>query len=421
VGGGVAGLVTARRLALEGVRVVVLEAGDRLGGQVQQHTMSGVALDAAAESFATRDGTVATLLGELGLGEDIVLPLAAPAWVHRMDGSAAPLPATGVLGIPGTPLARDVIRAVGLRSALRARWDAVLPARVGADATTLGALVRARMGSGVTDDLVAPVVRGVHSRTPDDLPVEIASPRLRALLAEHGSLAAAVRAVRAAAPAGSQVAGIRGGVFRLVDALVADCVRLGVRLETGVRVDSVTADRVCAAGRSYRGRVVLAASDPIGPARATRHLTVVTLVLNAPSLDSAPRGTGVLVAPGAPDVTARALTHSSAKWRWVADALPGRQVVRLSYDGVPSDPIEAAHHDAEVLLRVSLEAPVDADALAVHRPVAAQRQPRTDGVLEVGEASTGTGLAAVISGSEKVARMLISDSRSTTTSERMEQ
>jgi oxygen-dependent protoporphyrinogen oxidase len=54
-------------------------------------------------------------------------------------------------------------------------------------------------------------------------------------------------------------------------------------------------------------------------------------VLDAPELDAAPRGTGVLVAGGTPGVTAKALTHSSAKWGWLADAAAGRHVVRLSY------------------------------------------------------------------------------------------
>lgn len=421
VGGGVAGLVAARRLALRGRSVQLLEARSLLGGQVQRHTLDAVVLDAAAESFATRGGIVATLLGDLGMAEDVVLPDAASAWVFRTDGSAAPLPATGVLGIPGHPLAPDVVRAIGLRAALRACADAVLPARVGADTDNLGALVRARMGRGVVDDLVAPVVRGIHSRHPDDMPVETASPRLRGLLAEHGSLAAAVRSVRAAAPAGSQVAGIRGGMFRLVDALKADCERLGVRIETGVRVEGVEPGGVSAGGRTLTGQVVLAASDPTQPAPERRRLTLVTLVLDAPALDAAPRGTGVLVAAGAPGVTARALTHMSAKWAWVADALPGSHVVRLSYDGDPADAVRTAMHDAEVLLGAPVGRLVDADSVAVWRPVPIRRGPRADGVHDIGEATAGTGLAAVIDSAERAAQTLLGDSRSPETRDRMVQ
>ena len=117
VGGGVAGLVTARRLAIAGESVTVLEAGDRFGGIVASHTVGGVVLDSGAESYATRGGTVEALATGLGLGPDIVAPLASPAWLYRADGRALPLPATSVLGIPGVPLAADVIAVVGLRDA----------------------------------------------------------------------------------------------------------------------------------------------------------------------------------------------------------------------------------------------------------------------------------------------------------------
>ncbi|MGV3713768.1 NAD(P)-binding protein, partial [Pseudolysinimonas sp.] len=74
VGGGVAGLVVARRLALAGRPVRILEASDRLGGQLAPQTIAGVQLDAAAESFATRGGGVQPLLTELGLADDVVSP-----------------------------------------------------------------------------------------------------------------------------------------------------------------------------------------------------------------------------------------------------------------------------------------------------------------------------------------------------------
>ena len=402
VGGGVAGLVAARRLALNGGNVTVLESADRLGGQVWRHRLGGVELDAGADSFATRDGTVSRLLTDLGMSDRLVLPRPAPAWVHRDDGSAAPLPATGLLGIPGDPLAADVIRSIGLPAAIRARADAVLPARIGADAATLGELVRRRMGRGVLEGLVAPVVRGVHSRHPDDVATDAASPRLRALLHEKGSLAAAVRAVRAQSPAGSQVAGVEGGIFRLVDELAAACERLGVAIRTSTAVGGIRPDGVTADGREVRGRVLLAAPDPADSPCPHRRLTLVTLVVVAPQLDSAPRGTGVLVSADAPGVTARALTHLSAKWQWIADALPGRHALRLSYDGDPADAISTARHDAEVLLGVGIDRVLDADSLAMRRPSGASAEERTD-VAVIGESVSGTGLAAVIARAERVA------------------
>jgi oxygen-dependent protoporphyrinogen oxidase len=400
LGGGVGGLVAARRLALEGLSVTLVERSDTLGGQVARQRVAGVDLDAAAESFATRGREVQALLHELGLAGDIVTPRPSPAWLHRADGTAVPLPATGVMGIPGHPLAADVIHAIGLRGAWRARLDTLLPGSRGADAASLGELVRVRMGPAVAEGLVAPVVRGVHSTEIDALPVERAHPRLRTELRERGSLAAAVRALRAAAPAGAQVAGIRGGMFRLVDALAADCARLGVEIELGADVEAAPPHGGTVGGRRRSGLIVTAHAP--GADTADRQVTLVTLVVEAPALDDAPRGTGVLVAPGAPRVRARALTHLTAKWSWVADALPGRHALRLSYDGVPDDAIALATADAGILLGTKIERVIDATRHTWARGAAVVDPPPGS----VGESAAGTGLAAVVAHADRTAREL---------------
>lgn len=399
VGGGVAGLVVARRLALAGRPVRILEASDRLGGQLAPQTIAGVQLDAAAESFATRGGGVQPLLTELGLADDVVSPEPGSAWVQRARGGAVPLPTAGLLGIPADPRDPGVVEALGPRGALRAQGDELLAPSVGSDAATLGELVTARMGEAVLETLVAPVVRGVYSREARDLPVDEANPRLRAALAEHGTLAAAVRALRATAPAGSLVAGLCGGMFRLADALAADVARLGVEVEFGTRVTEVPDGAVLAAPRA--------------PGRS---VTLVTLVLDAPALDGARRGSGLLVAEGSA-VLARALTHLSAKWAWVADALPGRHALRLSYDAAPSDPVATAVLDASTMFGVELPEPADATVRTWERPA-----PDRDGFAgpRVGEPVAGTGLASVIPHAEAVAAQLLDDSTRASGQGRME-
>ena len=92
VGGGIAGLVVARRLAMAGRSVTLLEASDRLGGTVARHTVGGIDLDAGAESFSVRGGTVAALAREIGLGADIVEPAQGGAWLQPVAGPPVPLP-----------------------------------------------------------------------------------------------------------------------------------------------------------------------------------------------------------------------------------------------------------------------------------------------------------------------------------------
>jgi oxygen-dependent protoporphyrinogen oxidase len=407
VGAGIAGLVAARALVLGGREVVVLEASDRAGGQVARHTVGGLELDAGAESFATRGGIVAGLADRLGLGDEIVAPAALPAWLYRADGTAMPLPATSLLGIPSVPLAQDVIDAIGMRGAARAAVDLLLPSTVGAKSATIGELVRRRMGSAVLDRLVAPVMRGVHSANPDDLPLDRAAPGLRSALSREGSLSHAVASLRERSPAGSQVAGIRGGVVVLVDRLLADLERFGVPVRLGVTVDEVGPGQLRVDGEVLHGEVLVAAPGVAADRAPGRMISLVTLVVDQPELAAAPRGTGLLVELGAPGVAARALTHLTAKWPWIAERAGGLHALRLSYDGDTAD-IETAVADAGILLGIPLNRPVDAAVVTWERAV-----PRThavDGMHYVGEAGSGTGLAAVIAQAQSEAERLLGNS-----------
>jgi oxygen-dependent protoporphyrinogen oxidase len=399
VGGGVAGLVIARRLAASGRTVTLYEATDRLGGAVAQHSVAGIDLDAGAESFAVRGGIVAALAIELGLGPDLVEPRPGPAWLQPATGRPVPMPQTSLLGIPARPLAADVIAAVGLPTAMRAQLDVYLkPVRL-RDATRLGALVRARMGGGMVDKLVAPVVRGVHSMHPDDLELDRAAPGLRAALDRHGSLAAAVGEIRASQTPGSAVAGIRGGVHRLVTRLAAELEALGAAVRLGERVDDL--------GR-LPGTVIAAAPGLIGPAAPGRRVVLATLVVEQSELDAAPRGSGLLVAEGAHGIRARALTHATAKWEWLRERAGDRHVLRLSYDDEPTDLAETARADAESLLGVPLPATsvVGFARAAWLRPAGVDVP---DGVVIVGETVAGSGLAGIVSHANQQADRLLAD------------
>ena len=511
IGGGAAGLVAARETARPGFGVTVLEERQELGGSVARHEVAGIQLDAGAESFATRGGHVAELLEELGLTDDVVSPLAAGAWL-QLPGRAVPMPKAGLLGIPSSPLASDVIAAIGWGGAFRAYLDRLMPVLKIGEERNLGVLVRRRMGESVLQNLVAPVTTGVYSASPDELDVAVAAPGLNAAITRTGSLSGGVSILRENAKAGSAVGGLVGGMTRLIDVLAADARARGAVLRTGSKVvglrpggedASAEADRsgngsgaqehasradtealaasVDAAFGDARGESVstAAAQPPRRPgrwlvqladgetldadvvlvaapaeaalpllARASDSLTslaelnwpnpstvdIVTLVVDDSRLDSAPRGTGMLVAEtvSQSQVAAKALTHVTAKWQWVAQQLPaGRHVLRLSYGraGSPS-PLAGmdeqgirlrAIADASTLLNIPLaeSSVVGSDAVRWTNapPVAAQGQrERIDRVrsavegvegLEVtGSWLTGTGLASVVPDARKAAERI---------------
>ncbi|MFC7878138.1 protoporphyrinogen/coproporphyrinogen oxidase [Isoptericola sp. NPDC057391] len=470
VGGGIGGLVAARTLVHRGLQVVLLEASDRVGGPVRGGAFGSlpVRLDLGAESFAARGTAVTDLAEELGL--EVVSPAPLSAWGYAA-GRAFPLPKAGVLGIPSVPWAADVRRAIGWPGVARAAWDRLLP-RFVADTTDLGSLVRSRLGRRVADRLVAPVATGVHSAPLDRLDVAAVAPGLLDAFARTASLSRAVGELRAAAPAGSAVRGVDGGIHAIVEALTGEiaasaeefadsprtdatgpihaAVRVGQQVDGVQRVgadwqvtttvgDTVRAPRlvvttphvapllapwVAAPGQAAPGAVPVPTPEP------GADIWLATLLLDAPELDDAPRGSGLLVAPdaegaggsgvaGTAGVRAKALTHATAKWPWLADRVraaagPGVHVVRLSYGriGTATEPpsAEQAARDASALLGVDLTDRVRDHLLqrwdgSLPPPTPAYRAQvgsftaavgHTPGLAVTGGWVAGTGLAAIV-------------------------
>ncbi|ALX65817.1 protoporphyrinogen/coproporphyrinogen oxidase [Microbacterium sp. XT11] len=193
-------------------------------------------------------------------------------------------------------------------------------------------------------------------------------------------------------------------------------------LPTGPANETFSADAVVVAVDETTARRLLASVVPALAATAEAEapqIEIVTLLLHAPQLDGAPRGTGVLTVPGSH--TAKALTHSSVKWRWVADAAGGRHVVRVSF-GAQGEPAATAALDDEAATRLAvreasalLGVALDRDAvIASHRARFVQSQPASiigaaerraaardavhsvPGLAAVGAWLAGTGLAQVI-------------------------
>ncbi|MGO4488829.1 protoporphyrinogen/coproporphyrinogen oxidase [Microbacterium sp. 2RAF4] len=290
----------------------------------------------------------------------------------------------------------------------------------------------------------------------------------RASMTVSEAEAAAPAAPVVAKAPGAAVEGLSGGMSTLIDALAADLKRLDADVRTGVRVRSlrktgatwsVEAESAADVDRDDEAALKDVAADegvaaePVPPviqeldadaviiatpeptargllasvipdlqkteAAASPEIEIVTLLLDAPEIASAPRGTGVLTVPGSH--TAKALTHSTAKWGWVGAAAGSREIVRVSFgaQGEPaatarlSDEAAAAlaRSEAAALLGVAIAPEA---VIASHRGRFVQSQPASiigsgarraaaraaieavPGVAVVGAWLAGTGLAQVI-------------------------
>lgn len=437
VGGGVAGLTVAHDLAKRGYRVLLLEASERLGGVVARLELDGLELDAGAESFAVRGGGVAELLADLGMADDIVDPAPGGAWL-RLAGRSVPLPAATLLGIPSQPLARDVIAAIGIRGALRAWLDRVMPlVKIGKD-RALGPLVTRRMGRAVLERLVAPISGGVYSSDARNLDVALVAPGLNEAMSRAGSLSGGVaQLVGEGARPGSAVQGIRGGMHRLPAALAAAASKRRVEIRTEAAVTSIARTErgwsVESGGAQHEASSLVLAVPAAAAAKLLADIPgfevqgidapgasveLITLVVDRQAVDEAHPGSGALVSESA-GLAAKALTHASAKWPWLAEAAGDRAVVRVSYGRLGEPPATAgldddaafalARAEASTILGVALPEPRAAARVRWQQaqPTSVlgtrERQQRVRAAVEtqptleiVGAWIAGTGLAQVI-------------------------
>ncbi len=103
VGAGITGLAAAfewRRRRPDD-EIVVLEAGDRIGGKLHRVELAGHWYDTGPEAVLARVPEAVRLVEALGLGDRLVAPATTQASVVLPDGRF-PLPAGTVLGVPAS-------------------------------------------------------------------------------------------------------------------------------------------------------------------------------------------------------------------------------------------------------------------------------------------------------------------------------
>lgn len=377
IGGGAAGLVAALECAKIGMRVTLLEAGDRLGGSIASAEIDGETVDVAGDGFRLARGALADLIDELGLQGEVVRARPGDTWVAGPHG-VAPLPTASMLGIPANPFDDRTRAIIGWSGVWRAYIDRLRPPLTIGTERSLGALVRTRLGARVVDRMVAPLTYGVHGLSPELVDVDSALRGLNTALTRTGSLTGAVSQQLPDAGAPESRATLRGGMSTFVEALRARLVDLDVDIRMAApvtridRIDggwSVTAapageesdetgpilaHAVIVATPERHARALLAPHLPEldEPSISPDDIDVVTLLLDAPALDARPRGHAVYAVPrpGA----ASAVVHATATWPHE----PGQpHVVRVTLpatDDTDAAAVTAATEAARDLLGVDL-------------------------------------------------------------------
>lgn len=247
VGGGIAGLTCARRLAAlardehRPLDLTILEASTRTGGVITTERRDGFLVEGGPDCFISEKPWAVDLCRELGLEGEIIgtNPNGRRSFV-LCGGRVLPIPEGYQLMAPGRILPFATTPVLTIRGKLRACLDLLLPRGPEQADESLASFVRRRFGDEVLERMAQPLIGGIYNADPEVLSLRATMPRFIEMERKHRSIILALLRGRRQAASRSGVSGaryslfvtLRDGLQQLVDRLAADLPAGCVRLET---------------------------------------------------------------------------------------------------------------------------------------------------------------------------------------------
>jgi oxygen-dependent protoporphyrinogen oxidase len=228
IGGGISGLICAHRLQLRGRNVLLLEESERAGGVIGTVRQDGFQFELGPQSFLS-NATLLELISSLGLdGELLHADSKAPRYV-LVGGKLQKVP----LGPPDL-LGTSLLSIATKLRLLSEPWRRSKPPK---DDESMAAFVRRKFGEDLLENLVGPLVSGIHAGDPERLSLRSAFPAVHQWELQYGSVLRG--AMKSRPPKGSPRAGLcsfREGMGTLVRRLAE---ALGEALSLGTRVEQI--------------------------------------------------------------------------------------------------------------------------------------------------------------------------------------
>jgi oxygen-dependent protoporphyrinogen oxidase len=221
IGGGIAGLAAAHRLAVlahkngRPLSIVLLEAGDRLGGTIMTYNLQNMIIDLGPDMFLADKPAVMELINELGLSHRMVAPNKKHqrTFVARGD-KLYPLPSGFFMMAPTQMLPFVTSDLFSTSGKLRILKDLVIPPAPEESDESLTQFVERRLGHEALERVIQPLVGGIYTGDPDKLSVKAALPRIWNLEKKYGSL---IRGLASTAGKKQGESGARYGLFASFD------------------------------------------------------------------------------------------------------------------------------------------------------------------------------------------------------------
>ena len=231
IGAGLTGLTAAYRLKQRGVRVVIYEAADRIGGAVKSERRSGYLAELGPNSLSPPTPAVDALLDELGLESRKVnaSPLAQHRYIVRRGR---------LVRLPTTPAELLTSRLLSNGAKLAIFGEPLVEAGDSPVDESVAAFVRRRFNQEVLDYIANPFVAGTFGGDPEQLSIRHAMPQLQVLERAHGSVMKAyMKTMKSRREAGRDV-GRAGGPVSFQDGLQEIPDAFGRELMADVRLRS---------------------------------------------------------------------------------------------------------------------------------------------------------------------------------------
>jgi protoporphyrinogen/coproporphyrinogen III oxidase len=218
IGAGITGLTAAYRLKQRGNRVVVYEAGDRIGGVIKSERRNGYLAELGPNSLSAPSTGVAALLADLGLEKRRITahPEAGIRYVVRRGR---------LVRVPMSPPELLTSRLFSNTAKLAIFGEPLIEATDSSVDESVAAFIRRRFNQEVVDYLANPFVAGTFAGDPEQLSLRHAMPQLQALERTQGSLIKAFVQMSKSRRAGGQsgdssaMTSFPEGLQELVDAL----------------------------------------------------------------------------------------------------------------------------------------------------------------------------------------------------------
>ena len=369
VGGGIAGLAAAHRLAEldPAIELTLLESTDRLGGILRTDSRGGFLVEQGADSFITTLPWGIDLCKRIGIESELIRTdgrLRRTYVVRR--GKLLPVPRGFLLMSPSRlwPMLASSVLSVRGKSRLLA--ERFVPRRRGTSDESLASFARRRLGHEVYERLVQPLVAGIYSADPERLSLAATMPRFIEAERRHGSLIRAARRDGSTSEAAdpdssgarySQFVAPRDGMERLVKAIVAKlppaAIQLNRHVESLARHGHAWEVRVRGSNEPIRtDGVILSPSAPV----AARLLAKVDADLSAQAAGIEHAGMAIVSLAYRQEQIARPV----AGFGLVVPAIERRKIIAAS---ISSNKFEGRAPARHVLVRVFIGGACQAELL----------------------------------------------------------